>query len=96
MCVSRKTVIKVLIKYEFYLVTHSGVGSSHSKYSGVVEGKRVTCILSLRKDFNKDIIKQISKQTGIPEEEFFRFAGSKKHQNRNGHCFGFYYLNYDQ
>lgn len=96
MCVSRKSVIKVLNKHGLYLVPNSGGGSSHSKYSGVVEGKKVTYILTPEKEFDRRIIKIISKQTGIPVEEFFRYEGSKKHQNGNGHCFGFYHFNYDQ
>ncbi len=88
--VDRRIVIKVLEDYGYERIYKNNKGSSHDKYKIINDdGSCTTYSLQSRKALDIGIIKDISRITGIPVEEFCRHKGSKKHQNGIG-VFTFY------
>jgi predicted RNA binding protein YcfA (HicA-like mRNA interferase family) len=88
--ISRKSIVKVLSKNGFveHRRNRKGMqGGSHQKYKKCIEGKIVTTVLTIEKDYHVRTVQMISKQTGIPIEVFMRNTGSKKFKNGNGNVF---------
>ena len=87
MTVTRKSIIRVLTKNGFVHVRTRS--SSHQKYSKkCIDGESKTTILTNEKDYHHRTLIQVSKQTGIPLEDFVKDSGSRKFKNGNGNVFG--------
>tara|TARA_Y100000593_G_scaffold72682_1_gene133524 strand:- start:146 stop:436 length:291 start_codon:yes stop_codon:yes gene_type:complete len=84
--VKRKIVVKVLNENGFTYIPSKGMSKgTHSKYQRKnADGTTTTYSLHIRNTLEKRIIKDISRVTGIPVEEFYRSVGSKKHRNGLG------------
>ena len=83
--ITRKSIVRVLSKNGF--MEQEKKGSSHLKYKKCIEGKVVTTMLTIEKDYHVRTVHMIAKQTGIPIENFMRNSGSKKYKNGNGNVF---------
>jgi predicted RNA binding protein YcfA (HicA-like mRNA interferase family) len=83
--ITRKSIVSVLVKEGFVRKTKGH--SSHQKYKKCIDGKFVTTVLTIEKDYHVRTVHMIAKQTGIPIENFMRNSGSKKYKNGNGNVF---------
>jgi predicted RNA binding protein YcfA (HicA-like mRNA interferase family) len=86
--ITRKSIVSVLVNEGFVVNTKGR--SSHQKYKKCIEGKLVTTVLTIEKDYHVRTVHMIAKQTGIPIESFMRNTGSKKYKSGNGNVFSFY------
>ena len=85
--IDRRIVIRILENHGYERIYRriKGLGSSHDKYKKINDdGSCTTYSLVNRKTLGVAVIKDISKVTGIPVEEFCRYKGSKKHKNGIG------------
>ena len=86
--ITRKSIVSVLVNEGF--VGNTKGRSSHQKYKKCADGKVVTTVLTIEKDYHVRTVHMIARQTGISIEVFMRNSGSKKYKNGNGNVFSLY------